>query len=96
MGNLWVDGSNVYEDVRLEKQPYHLERDTRTMTAYSYDRRVAPGTYVEPKLFNLATHPNWKTRDLDRFQQARLKRDKKSYSVPRRGSEGQEGRIACY
>lgn len=95
MGNLWVDASNTYEDARLEKQPYHLERDTRTMTAYSYDRRVAPGSYVEPVLFNLSTHPNWKTRAMDRFQQSKIRRDKKSYSVPRRGNEGAEGQYSC-
>mmetsp|Transcript_18665 Transcript_18665/g.46605 ORF Transcript_18665/g.46605 Transcript_18665/m.46605 type:complete len:336 (-) Transcript_18665:481-1488(-) len=88
MGNLWVDGSNTYEDARLSTQPYHMEKDMRTMTGYSYDRKVPPGTYVEPKVFNLGNHVNWKTRPLDKFQQARMRRDSRCYSVPKRGTEG--------
>lgn len=83
-----MDSSNTYEDVRLSTQPYHLERDLRTMTAYSYDRRVPPGSWVSPKVFNLATHPTWRVRQLDRFQAASLKRDLRSYSVPKRGVPG--------
>jgi len=45
MGNTWVDFSNTYEDTRLSSQPYHQEKDTRTMTAYSYSRNVCPGTW---------------------------------------------------
>ncbi|CAD7941752.1 unnamed protein product [Amoebophrya sp. A25] len=86
MGNLWIDASNTYEDARLSTQPYHLEKDTRTMTAYSYDRKVPPGTYIEPKVFNLGTHVNWKTRPLDKFEQAKMRRDVRCYSVVKRGS----------
>ena len=38
------------------------------MSAYSYDRRIPPGSYVEPVMFNLSTHPKWKTKGLDRYK----------------------------
>lgn len=82
-GNLWVDSSNTYEDGRLSTQPYHLEQ--RAMSAYSYDRRIPPGSYVEPVMFNLAHDPHNKTKELDRYQQAKLRREMRAFSIPRRG-----------
>lgn len=87
-GNLWVDCSNTIEDARLASQPFH-GGDIRPLTAYSYDRRVPPGTYVEPKVFNLATHPKWRTQpSLTRLAKAKLLREARSFSVPRRGGGG--------